>query len=121
MKQATDGQTHYPAMVAPVNHIEPPHAVFGDTWEVRPSSTLLGRSMCGSGPPTPSTSSRSPTSPRRHSSTSGTPSASETLDTYSHLWPDSEDRTRLAVDGVLGISRGAAAEREGTSGVETPG
>jgi len=29
-------------------------------------------------------------------------SASETLDTYSHLWPDSEDRTRLAVDSVLG-------------------
>jgi len=29
-------------------------------------------------------------------------SASETLDTYSHLWPDSEDRTRLAIDAVLG-------------------
>jgi hypothetical protein len=29
-------------------------------------------------------------------------SASETLDTYSHLWPDSEDRTRQAVDSVLG-------------------
>ena len=26
----------------------------------------------------------------------------ETLDTYSHLWPDSEDRTRAAVDEVLG-------------------
>ena len=24
--------------------------------------------------------------------------ASETLDTYSHLWPDSEERTREAVD-----------------------
>lgn len=32
----------------------------------------------------------------------GHASASETLDTYSHLWPDSEDRTREAVDGVLG-------------------
>lgn len=33
----------------------------------------------------------------------GHASASErTLDTYSHLWPDSEDRTRLAVDSVLG-------------------
>jgi integrase len=51
----------------------------------------------------------------------GHASASETLDTYAHSWPDSEDRTRAAVDGVLGISRGAAAEREGTSGVETPG
>jgi len=26
----------------------------------------------------------------------------ETLDTYSHLWPDSDDRTREAVDHVLG-------------------
>jgi integrase len=31
----------------------------------------------------------------------GHASASETLDTYSHLWPDSDDRTRLAVDSVL--------------------
>jgi hypothetical protein len=29
-------------------------------------------------------------------------SAAETLDTYSHLWPDSDDRTRAAVDSVLG-------------------
>jgi integrase len=28
--------------------------------------------------------------------------ARETLDTYSHLWPDSEDMTRAAVDDVLG-------------------
>jgi integrase len=34
----------------------------------------------------------------------GHASASETLDTYSHLWPDSEDRTREAVDAVLGAS-----------------
>jgi integrase len=32
----------------------------------------------------------------------GDKSAVETLDTYSHLWPDSEDRTREAVDEVLG-------------------
>lgn len=32
----------------------------------------------------------------------GHASAAETLDTYSHLWPDSEDRTRQAVDEVLG-------------------
>src|SRR4029453_18949136 len=32
----------------------------------------------------------------------GHPSARETLDTYSHLWPDSEDMTRAAVDDVLG-------------------
>jgi integrase len=32
----------------------------------------------------------------------GHASASETLDTYSHLWPDAEDRTCAAVDSVLG-------------------
>jgi integrase len=32
----------------------------------------------------------------------GHASASETLDTYSHLWPDSEDMTRAAVDDMLG-------------------
>lgn len=32
----------------------------------------------------------------------GHASAVETLDTYSHLWPDSDDRTRDAVDSVLG-------------------
>ena len=40
----------------------------------------------------------------------GHKSAVETLDTYSHLWPDSEDRTREAVDAVLG--RAAAANKE---------
>lgn len=33
----------------------------------------------------------------------GHATAAETLDTYSHLWPDSEDRTRAAVDAVLGV------------------
>lgn len=33
----------------------------------------------------------------------GHASAAETLDTYSHLWPDSDDRTRVAVDAVLGV------------------
>jgi hypothetical protein len=32
------------------------------------------------------------------------------LDTYGHLWPDAEDRTREAVDTVLGQT--AAAEGE---------
>jgi len=31
----------------------------------------------------------------------GHASDAETLDTYSHLWPDSDDRTREAVDSVL--------------------
>lgn len=31
----------------------------------------------------------------------GHTSASETLDTYSHLWPDNDEPTRVAVDGVL--------------------
>lgn len=42
----------------------------------------------------------------------GHASASETLDTYSHLWPDSEDRTRAAVDAVLG----AGADQPRTEG-----
>ncbi len=32
----------------------------------------------------------------------GHATAAETLDTYAHLWPDSEDRTRAAIDSVLG-------------------
>lgn len=36
----------------------------------------------------------------------GHKSAVETLDTYSHLWPDSDDRTREAVDEVLGRAAG---------------
>ncbi|MFC6151547.1 MULTISPECIES: tyrosine-type recombinase/integrase [Mumia] len=35
----------------------------------------------------------------------GHASAKETLDTYSHLWPDSEDMTRAAIDSVLGATR----------------
>lgn len=35
----------------------------------------------------------------------GHASAAETLDTYSHLWPDSDDRTREAIDSVLGHGR----------------
>lgn len=34
----------------------------------------------------------------------GHATAAETLDTYAHLWPDSEDRTRAAVDEVLGAA-----------------
>lgn len=32
----------------------------------------------------------------------GHATAAETLDTYSHIWPDSDDRTRDAIDAVLG-------------------
>src|SRR4051812_11310689 len=35
----------------------------------------------------------------------GHKTAAETLDTYAHLWPDGDDRTREAVDGVLGAGR----------------
>jgi integrase len=41
----------------------------------------------------------------------GHASASETLDTYAHLWADNEERTRAAVDDVLG---GRRAEEQGT-------
>jgi integrase len=39
----------------------------------------------------------------------GHASAAETLNTYAHLWPDSEDRTRAAVDAVLSLSAPVAA------------
>ena len=44
----------------------------------------------------------------------GHASAAETLDTYSHLWPDSDDRTREAVDTELG---GFLADCVRTNGV----
>jgi integrase len=40
----------------------------------------------------------------------GHSSANETLDTYSHLWPDSEDRTWEAVDSALGAALGGGAQ-----------
>ena len=43
----------------------------------------------------------------------GHATAAETLDTYAHLWPDSDDRTREAIDSVLG-----AADSPGTEGYE---
>jgi integrase len=43
----------------------------------------------------------------------GHASAAETLDTYSHLWPDSDDRTREAIDSVLGRSRGSGTALAG--------
>ncbi len=41
----------------------------------------------------------------------GHASASETLDTYSHLWPTDENRTRDAVDRVLLAAREAPLTR----------
>jgi integrase len=41
----------------------------------------------------------------------GHASAAETLDTYSHLWPDSDDRTRAAVDAVLGAGHSESEAR----------
>jgi integrase len=46
----------------------------------------------------------------------GHATAAETLDTYSHLWPDDDDRSRQAVDNVLAPilgrgSRGQAADK----------
>ena len=46
----------------------------------------------------------------------GHATAAETLDTYSHLWPDSEDRTRQAVDEVLGSACAPTVPRAGTPG-----
>jgi integrase len=46
----------------------------------------------------------------------GHSSAAQTLDVYSHLWPDSDDRTRDAVDAVLGAVADSLRTAEGGSG-----
>jgi integrase len=46
----------------------------------------------------------------------GHSSASITLDTYSHLWPDANDRTRNAAAGLLDQALGAAADALRTEG-----
>lgn len=52
----------------------------------------------------------------------GHASAAETLDTYSHLWPDSDDQTREAVDEVLGAHPASPlASSNGMRNRETPG
>ena len=48
----------------------------------------------------------------------GHASAAETLDTYSHLWPDSDDRTRDAVQAALGAALAAPADHLRTRGVQ---
>jgi integrase len=45
----------------------------------------------------------------------GHASATETLDTYSHLWPDSDDRTREAVESVLGAEIAHRADQVRTT------
>lgn len=46
----------------------------------------------------------------------GHASAVETLNTYSHLWPDDEDRTRAAVDAVLGATGPVATSTSSVGG-----
>ena len=48
----------------------------------------------------------------------GHASAAETLDTYAHLWPDDEDRTRAAVDEGRG-GRGARCRARGRARIGT--
>lgn len=44
----------------------------------------------------------------------GHATAQETLDTYGHLWPDSEERTRAAIEALGGqLWLGDAADRSG--------
>jgi len=45
----------------------------------------------------------------------GHATAAETLDTYSHLWPDSDDRTREAVDPQLGVTSRQAEDNVRTA------
>jgi integrase len=51
----------------------------------------------------------------------GHTSAQMTLDTYSHLWPDSDDSTRAAVDLVLGDNGASSSVRERASVQQAPG
>lgn len=44
----------------------------------------------------------------------GHATAAETLDTYAHLWPDSDDRTREAIDSVFGGAVPPACPEEGS-------
>ncbi len=41
----------------------------------------------------------------------GHASAAETLDTRSHVWPDSDDRTREAVDSAFGGTGGGTSRQ----------
>lgn len=43
----------------------------------------------------------------------GHATAAETLDTYSHLWPDADDQTRAAIDSVLGAAGDSAGTARG--------
>jgi len=49
----------------------------------------------------------------------GHKSPTETLETYSHLWPDSDDRTREAIDSVLGVASLAARAASAADSVRT--
>jgi integrase len=49
----------------------------------------------------------------------GHKNAAETLDTYSHLWPDSEDRTRSAVDDVLSATGTNLKSKLDAAGTDT--
>jgi integrase len=46
----------------------------------------------------------------------GHSSASVTLDTYSHLWPDANDRTRKAAAGLVDQALGSTADALRTDG-----
>jgi integrase len=48
----------------------------------------------------------------------GHSTAGETLNTYGHLWPDSDDRTRAAVDEMLGVGASISRQSLGVSDVE---
>ena len=51
----------------------------------------------------------------------GHATAAETLDTYAHLWPDSEDRTREAVDEVLTFGAASHPRHASLLEDESPG
>src|SRR5262245_5741798 len=101
------------------------HAISGKRGLADPPDALLRRvtdgSQGGGTPPLGPASTTAPllrivADPARRERQGGAKrlghkSTVETPDTYSHLWPDYEDRTREAVDRVLGAGGGAEAIR----------
>ena len=49
----------------------------------------------------------------------GHKSAQTTIDIYGHLWPDSDERTRTAIDAVFDRAPGPGCRRDAGTAAET--
>jgi hypothetical protein len=71
-----------------------------------------GSTVCGTTTRACSSDTASPSRPSQ--ARLGHATAAETLDTCSHLWPGSDDRTREAFDVVLGASANSLRTEKAT-------